>query len=265
MRIGYCCGYSEETVKYAAKVGFTTLEIGYHANESDWPKMRQVFDANGMLPMTVFHYDDYAKGEHVAKDCIKAMDQCKAMGAPVLAVNAFVPHPASVKDKLAFYKKTFGLFAKEAAARGLRVAIENCPHGLHNIGYSPVMWDAMFNEVDPSIIGLEFDPSHLVWLGVDYVAALKKYAKYTYAFHAKDTEVFEDVLAVQSIEGHGWWRYRIPGWGEVEWEKLFTILWENDYKGDITIEHEDPVFEGPRMKEGLERGLTFLQGLVGHW
>ncbi len=50
--------------------------------------------------------------------------------------------------------------------------------------------------------------------------------------------------------GHGWWRARTPGWGEVKWDKFITALLEVDYKGNLVIEHEDDVFaKAIEMKE----------------
>lgn len=46
-------------------------------------------------------------------------------------------------------------------------------------------------------------------------------------------------------------------------QKLFTILWENGYKVDMAIEHEDPVFHSERNREGLVRGLGYLADLAG--
>ena len=269
MRIGYCCEFDPDDAAWAKDAGFTTLEIAYlYDGEDAWKRAREWFDANGLHPMSVFHYDDYAHpdtvhAEKAIADCYKAMDMCKIVGAPVLALNAWAGHDGAPKEKLATFKRIFTPMAARAADMGLKIAIENCPHGLHNIMWSPDLWEAGFNEVPNEALGLEYDPSHLVWMGVDYVVALKKFVGRTYAFHAKDTEVFTDKLEYCGIYGEGWWRYRIPGWGEIDWQKLFTILWETGYQGDVTIEHEDPVFEGARMREGLVRGLEYLSGLVG--
>ena len=42
--------------------------------------------------------------------------------------------------------------------------------------------------------------------------------------------------------GHGWWRARTPGWGDVNWPAFITALIEVGYTGNIDIEHEDDVF-----------------------
>jgi sugar phosphate isomerase/epimerase len=79
--------------------------------------------------------------------------------------------------------------------------------------------------------------------------------------HAKDTEIMEDRLGHVGIYGNGWWRYRMPGMGEVDWDGIAQALAEIGYRGDVIIEHEDPVFEGDRFEEGLSLGIRFLHRL----
>src|SRR5579859_7943975 len=66
-------------------------------------------------------------------------------------------------------------------------------------------------------------------------------------------------LDVESIHGDGWWRYRIPGAGEVSWQRFFMKLHEIGYDGDVLIEHGDPVFEGARHFEGSAAGQAIPQ------
>ena len=252
--------------------------LGYHFPSTDKDYLRKVRKACSDLYLTVAIVSagghltvlDDAKRAAEVKDIAKWVDVAAYLGAPAAAGFAGKVVDAQLEDSLPGFKKVWTEHAKFAEDHGVKIAFENCPMGHshqppggNNCMCTPHMWEAGFNEVPNEALGLEYDPSHLVWMGVDYVVALKKFVGRTYAFHAKDTEVFTDKLEYCGIYGDGWWRYRIPGWGEVDWQKLFTILWETGYQGDVTIEHEDPVFEGARMREGLVRGLEYLSGLVG--
>ena len=93
---------------------------------------------------------------------------------------------------------------------------------------------------------------------MDYIKALKKFGDKIFHFHAKDTEILEEKIEEETIFGKGWWRYRIPGFGEVDWEKVIHILQEVSYTGGFVIEHEDPIFSGERRKEGLRLGYKYL-------
>ncbi len=76
--------------------------------------------------------------------------------------------------------------------------------------------------------------------------------------HAKDTEILYNRLAEDGIYSQGWWRYRIPGWGEINWQQVIAALIDVGYDGSIDIEHEDPVFSGEKMAEGIILGLRHL-------
>ena len=109
---------------------------------------------------------------------------------------------------------------------------------------------------------MEFDPSHLVVTGIDYLKALRDFGSKIVHFHAKDTEIDRETLGNCGIYGKGWWRFRIPGWGDINWQKIFSLLLDIGYDYAMVIEHEDPVFTGERNDEGLRRGLKVLRQFV---
>jgi sugar phosphate isomerase/epimerase len=55
----------------------------------------------------------------------------------------------------------------------------------------------------------------------------------------------------------GWWRYRIPGLGEVDFPKYVDTLYEGGFDGVLSVEHEDPVWGGDEA--GIEAGLKIAQ------
>ncbi|MCI0477441.1 MAG: hypothetical protein L0Y55_14440, partial [Anaerolineales bacterium] len=65
------------------------------------------------------------------------------------------------------------------------------------------------------------------------------------------------------IEGQGWWRYRIPGWGEINWTRIVSDLMASGYTGTFSLEHEDPVWEGSDEKatRALELGGNHLRAI----
>jgi sugar phosphate isomerase/epimerase len=62
----------------------------------------------------------------------------------------------------------------------------------------------------------------------------------------------------------GWWRYRVPGLGEVDWLRLVDALSEGGFRGTVSVEHEDPVWSGDedRVKAGLEIAHRTLRPLI---
>ncbi|UCH33276.1 MAG: sugar phosphate isomerase/epimerase [Armatimonadota bacterium] len=270
MRIGFVTRYSQERAEFAGGAGFDGLEIavgGALPAKSEVRRIKETMASNGLATLTVFHGENYAAADAAAarkarSNFGKVCGIARELGTKIVTLNAWVPRDASLTNKFAHYKRTFGELAKVARDKGCVIAIENCPHGFCNIAWSPANWERMFDELPTKAIGLEFDPSHLVWQGIDYVSALRRFADRVYAFHAKDTEIMGDVLGYVGISGPGWWRFRIPGHGDINWKRLFTVLDDINYSRDVIIEHEDPVFSGDRCDDGLRLGLKFLRQFV---
>jgi sugar phosphate isomerase/epimerase len=195
-----------------------------------------------------------------------------------LAASAFGKVGAGALDNEAIAQarrlcvKRFGPVAACAERRGLRVALENwigfwgrVPFRPMNMGGSPDTWDAMFGAVSSPALGLEFDPSHLFWQGIDHIRALKEYRDRVYHVHAKDVEVLPERRYRGGINGD-YYRFRIPGYGAINWTEFISILGELGYRGDVTIEHEDVVYGygsgGDEFDEGLVRAWQVLNPLI---
>ena len=147
-----------------------------------------------------------------------------------------------------------------AEKRGVKIAIENCPL-MGNIAISPVLWQEVFARLDSENVGLAYDPSHLVWEFIDPYAPIAEFAPRIFHVHAKDTEIDREQLAQTGIlTDFSWWKYRIPGHGELDWSKLLGELKKAGYDGTISIEHEDSDYEDTleKVQQGLLLGRDFL-------
>jgi sugar phosphate isomerase/epimerase len=164
-------------------------------------------------------------------------------------------------------KKVFGPLCRYAADHGVRLMIENCPMAgwqfeglIGNIACMPEMWSRLFDALDGFDIGLNYDPSHLLWMGIDYVSLVAEFSERICHVHAKDTEIIEERYAHDGILSHGWWRHRLPGMGEIDWGRFISALGEHGYEGVLSIEHEDPIWHGEeeKNKQGLVLGRRHL-------
>ncbi len=278
MKIGYLTRYSKEEVKWAARTGFGCLSV-YGAedllnlSEDKLKDVRKEFEENNIEMSTLGAYGNLlslSKEEQKLniQRFFGVMNICPILGVKAVSAAVWGDPDKSVEENIPEYQRVFAECAEEAERLGIKIAFENCPHvhgypiKIGNIAFSPYVWDLMFKAVPSKAIGLEFDPSHLVWLGIDYLKAAKKFGDRIYHVHAKDTEIIQDILNEKGIYGNGWWRYRIPGWGVVNWQRLIAVLLDVNYQGNIVIEHEDPVFHGPRFREGLKLGLRHLSQFV---
>jgi hypothetical protein len=63
---------------------------------------------------------------------------------------------------------------------------------------------------------------------------------------------------------NGWWRYRVPGLGQVDWARVVDRLYEHGFTGTLSVEHEDPVWGGTDEKvvQGLRIAHRTLRPLV---
>jgi sugar phosphate isomerase/epimerase len=166
------------------------------------------------------------------------------------------------------FAERFGPVAETAEARGLRIAFEpwmgfggRLPFKPTNMGGSPDTWDTWFGAVPSKALGLEFDPSHLYWQGIDHMRALREYKDRIFHVHAKDTEMLPERRYRGGVNG-SYFRFRIPGYGAINWTEFISGLHEINYDGGIAIEHEDDVYSGDRFDEGLVRGRHVLFPLI---
>lgn len=208
-----------------------------------------------------------------------AVDAAAAQGVATIMPSTGTSTADSSANWHAF-EETYPAFVSYAEQKGVAIAVENCPHGGKAIGYSPEWWRRMFELVRSDHFGLCFDPSHCYWLGIDHLRALDEFGGRVRYVHAKDAETIPDGCYEYGILGRqfetpelgppgwfrsGWWRYRLPGLGHVDWEAFFKALHDVGYDGTVSLEHEDPLYEGSvsKAKEGLQLGARFLRRFIG--
>jgi sugar phosphate isomerase/epimerase len=158
---------------------------------------------------------------------------------------------------------------RHAADSGVKIAIENCPMIFshdewpsgHNLAYSPAIWREMFDEFGETV-GLNLDPSHLVWQMIDIPGVIDEFGERIYHIHAKDLEIDGDGLFDHGIlsAGIGWQVPRLPGLGEVDWQAFFSALYRVGYDGVICVEHEDRRWEG--TDELVKRGFLLARNVL---
>lgn len=120
-------------------------------------------------------------------------------------------------------------------------------------------------------IGANFDPSHLVWQGIDPAAAIRELGREhaIFHFHAKDTKIDPYNAAVNGVldtksftdEAHRSWLFRSVGYGNdySYWKDMISALQLAGYDGAISIEHEDSLMT---PMEGLEKAIAFLKEVI---
>lgn len=153
---------------------------------------------------------------------------------------------------------------------GGRLVIEGWP-GPGALACTPEGYRALIERVPSETIGINYDPSHLVRMGIDPIRFVEEFASRVYHVHGKDTELLAEGLYEYGTEqpatfgtnrgfGAMHWRYTIPGQGVVRWTRAFEILHDAGYQGAVSIELEDEHFNTDEAgeKAGLLAGASFL-------
>ncbi|MCG8587040.1 MAG: sugar phosphate isomerase/epimerase [Pirellulales bacterium] len=191
-------------------------------------------------------------------------------------VNTFIGRDwtKSVEDNWPRLLDTWGPLVELATASGVRIGIENCPMfftgdewpGGKNIAVSPAIWRRLFADLPSDSLGLNYDPSHLVWQQMDYVAPLREFADRIFHVHAKDVRVdrcrLDDVgILANPLEYH---LPKLPGLGDVDWGKFFSVLTDIGYQEPVCVEVEDRAYEDDlnSRKAALRQSATFLRNFI---
>jgi sugar phosphate isomerase/epimerase len=264
MRIGFIAQFDDvAAMDFAAAEGFFGLELMCWNGDGlldSAETVRRNMAERGLEIITMGFWGnnlDPAQREAWRRRQSGAIDLAAKWGVSKVATFAGRDPTTDLDGNLREFKAFWEPLARRAADLGVQICFENCPmfdpRSLRsiNIATSPVVWERMFDAVDSPALGLQLDPSHLVWLQIDYLAALRSFAPKVGLVHAKDTEILPAELARAGILGSGWWRYRLPGLGRVDWRQFVAALREIDYRGDLAIEHEDPLYEGEKAHAGL--------------
>ena len=158
------------------------------------------------------------------------------------------------------YMQSFVPFAKEHGVT--KIALELHPGFMC---YNSETLKKLRNAVGPEI-GVNFDPSHLIWQGLDPVAVLRELKDCIYHVHAKDVKVEPCNVAVNGVldtkhysdELNRSWIFRTLGFGNDAsyWKAIFSTLRAIGYNGTISIEHEDSLIN---RFEGLEKAVRFIK------
>ena len=212
---------------------------------------------------------DPDRARAVLEHLTRVVETAATLGVPVVCLRVGRVPSGSLGDSIAEFARRAQPLVKQAEGAGVRLAVENdprCGPGAPGVedqpadaAFAPELWEKLFTHLRSEAVGLALDPAPLVWLGVDPIAAVTDYAEKVFHLRARDVEVFEARRQDCSVlrPGGGWWRYRLPGLGEVDWRRMLDRLVELSYEGAVTIAHDDPVWGG--SEERVKAGLTIAR------
>jgi sugar phosphate isomerase/epimerase len=285
----------EEVAAWAAHNGFEALEIACWPasgserrryagvahidvdalDEAAVSSVRETMRRHGLVISSLAYYPNpldsdpeirVAAHQHLAR----VVEAARRLGVDVVGTFIGRDQRCSVEESLEQVRRTWPPLVRHARDQGVRIAIENCPMifsadewpGGRNLAYSPALWRRLFEIIPDENFGLNFDPSHLVWQFIDVGRAVREFGPRIFHVHAKDMEIDRDGLyqhGVMSL-GIGWQVPRLPGLGEVRWDRFLAALYRTGYDHVVSVEHEDRKFEGDL--ELVKRGFLIARNAL---
>ncbi len=217
---------------------------------------------------------DKDKAEQAIEHIKKVIKAAAMLNIPV--VNTFIGRDPvkSTDDNFKVFKDRWPGIVKVAEENNIKIGIENCPMfftgdewpGGKNLAFSPAIWEWMFEIIPSPLFGLNYDPSHLVWMQMDEVKPLYEFKDRIHHVHLKDVKIYKDKLdrvgiLATPLEYHA---PKIPGLGDVRWRDFFSALTTIGYRGPVCIEVEDRAFEDSEasVKTSILQSRNFVSQFI---
>jgi sugar phosphate isomerase/epimerase len=257
--------------------GVTHLDVvGFDAERAG--HVRRLVERTGVQVSGLGYYPNPLSpdAEHrrvVSEHLGKVIDAAKLLGLRV--VNTFIGRDPTktIAAQWPLVEQVWQPLLKRAEAAGVKVGIEHCPMlfsddewpGGKNLAVSPAVWRELFERLGSPALGLNFDPSHLVWQFIDAARAIREFGPRIVHVHAKDERIDRDRLYQRGILGLGWHVPKLPGLGETDWPAFFAALTDVGYDGPVCIEVEDRAYEGSleARRRALRQSKRFLEPFTG--
>jgi sugar phosphate isomerase/epimerase len=288
----------EDVVKFASTAGFKSLEVmcwppgradrryagitHIDATTLDSAAIDQIHDLFKQHQVQIsglgYYPNPLAAEPHESQTAVahlhKVIDAAADLGVNV--VNTFVGRnpKLSIDENWPIFLETWKPIIRHAEQRGIFIGIENCPMlfsadewpGGKNLATTPAIWRRMFADISSPNFGLNYDPSHLVWQQIDYIAPIYEFKDRLIHVHAKDARIDHAGLNQHGVLSYPllWHTPKLPGQGDVRWGAFFGALNDVGYKGPVAIEVEDRPFEvsTERRKESLLISRRYLKQFV---
>jgi sugar phosphate isomerase/epimerase len=191
-------------------------------------------------------------------------------------MNTFIGRDPSksVADNWPRFLEVWKPLIRHAEEQGVRIGIENCPMlfsadewpGGKNLATSPAIWRRMFADIPSAHFGLNYDPSHMIWQHMDYLAPLRDFTDRLFHIHAKDVRIDRHRLDDVGILAHPLEYHvpKLPGLGDVDWGRFFSVLTDVGYRGPVCVEVEDRAYEASldSRKDSLRQSARYLRNFM---
>ena len=224
--------------------------------------------------------ENKSEKKYIEELLYKLVDTADILGVNIVSTFIGKDVNLSTEENFDLFEDIFKPAVYYADRKNIKIAIENCsmpswhPQGYPStISYSPEFWDEMFKRIPSKNFGLNFDPSHLIWQQIDYLAALEKYSERIFNIHLNEIKLDKDNLKRYGIFGKqlerehkydfGWYNSVTIGSGDIDWRYIIKLLIELNYKGSLTIEFKDKNHKNNlSILTGLKQSKEYINNII---
>jgi sugar phosphate isomerase/epimerase len=237
--------------------GVTTIDVSDFSAEKA-RHTQDILKKNNLIISSLGYYPNplHPDPDHrqlVIDHLKKVISAAEMLDVPIVGTFIGKDKDKTVEQNLEEFAKVWPPIVKFARQHHVKIAIENCPMifsndewpGGNNLANTPAIWRKMWEIIPDDNFGLNLDPSHLIWQMIDYVRVVRDFKDRIFHVHAKDLQIDYEGLYQHGVLslGMGWQVPRLPGLGDVRWDRFISALYRNGYDYVISIEHEDRAFE----------------------
>lgn len=279
IRIGTLVNGGADTIdklKFLLPYGFESFSINFwrHLGDTQLPRLaeqvRATLAGTGAVVSTVSVYGNPLETEELDLKTLagweQAIDHAHDFGASIVSGFTGRLRGRKLPESIPRFQEVFGRLADRAAAKGVRLAFENCAMGGSwesgdwNIAHGPEAWQLMFAALPAAHVGLEWEPCHQLTRLCDPMPQLDDWASRIFHIHGKDATVDHQRLARYGLGSATPWSWnRTPGFGDSDWTRIISKLRMNGFTGSIDIEGwHDPVYRNQLEYTGQVHALEHL-------
>lgn len=275
----------EKVLKYLNKIGYEAVEISAkrHINAEEVlsggaGEVRSLLNKYGIMASSLSYHSNHLDADLRQREEINSKFKKVVEAAQLLEIEVvntfsglnipfetFYPHPMTnvpkVQKAWEEFASVFSEIVDFAAEHDVKIAVEvHYGYLVYNLRNA----ERMIREIDSRNLGFNYDPTHFVWQGIDPIIPIKKFKNKIFHVHAKDVEMLTDQLPEAGLLAFlndfrapsESWRFRIPGYGNVNWGRLIDALKEAEYDYVLSAEIEEPILP---KEVAVEKAYRFLK------
>ena len=241
-------GYVEHIKEISSRTGVAISALAYYPNTMD---------------------SNLEKREAAIAHLKKVICFSQKLGVGLVTTFIGREQTKSVEENLETFRQVWPPIIRYAEEHDVKIAVENCPMlfgpeqwpGGQNLFTTPALWRTLFDIRPSRNFGINYDPSHLVWQGVNELTFLRDFADRIYHVHIKDVKINKNERAgilgshLEFGDPRRKWNFVSVGHGDVDFDGIIRELNFINYDGPLSVEWED---SGMEREFGAKEAFAYI-------